>query len=85
MENLLSVNNLRVGFDKEGKILEALKDVSFSIAKGEKVALVGESGSGKTLLALSILRLIEPPGKIIEGEIIYKGKDILKMKEEELR
>lgn len=85
MENLLSVNNLRVGFDKEGKILEALKDVSFSIAKGEKVALVGESGSGKTLLALSILRLIEPPGKIIEGEIIYKDKDILKMKEEELR
>jgi oligopeptide/dipeptide ABC transporter ATP-binding protein len=85
MEKLLSVTNLRVGFEKDGKVLEALRGVNFSVKKGEKLAIVGESGSGKTLLALSILRLIEPPGKIIDGEIIYNGKDILKMKEEDLR
>lgn len=85
METLLSVRNLKVGFEKEGKILEALRGINFSVRKGEKLAIVGESGSGKTLLVLSILRLIESPGKIIDGEIIYNGRDILKIKEEELR
>ncbi|MCX7830698.1 MAG: ABC transporter ATP-binding protein, partial [Acidobacteria bacterium] len=85
METLLSINNLRVGFEKEGRFLEALRGISLSVSKGEKVAIVGESGSGKTVLALSILRLIESPGKILGGEIIFNGKDILKMKDAELR
>lgn len=85
MENLIEIKNLRVGFEKGGKFLEALKGISFSVKKGEKLAIVGESGSGKTLLALSILRLIEPPGKITDGEIIYKEEDLLKLREEEVR
>lgn len=85
MENFLEIKNLRVGFEKGGNLLEVLKGVSFSVQRGEKLSIVGESGSGKTILALSILRLIEPPGKIVEGEIFYKGADLVKLKEVELR
>ena len=85
MDKILEVKNLRVGFEKENKFLEALRGVNFSVKKGEKIAIVGESGSGKTVLALSILNLIEPPGKIVEGEIVFNGRDILKLKEDELR
>lgn len=85
MDNIIELRNLRVGFEKDNKFLEALRGVTFSVKKGEKIAIVGESGSGKTVLALSVLNLIEPPGKIIEGEIFFNGRDILKLKDDELR
>ncbi len=76
---LLDVKNLKVEFTTErGKII-AVDDISFSIAKGQTVAIVGESGCGKTVTALSLLQLISKPGEIVSGQILYNGNDLLKM------
>lgn len=82
---MLSVEELNVEYRSERGIAKAVQDVSLSIEKGETLGLVGESGSGKSTLGLAIMRLIQPPGRITSGRIIFEGKDILKMKEEELR
>jgi len=85
MEELLSVKNLKTYFFTHEGIVKAVDDVSFSIKKGETLSIVGESGSGKSVTALSIMRLIpQPPGKIINGEIIFNGKDLLKLSEKEM-
>lgn len=85
MANILEVKDLEVGFNLAKGVVTALHGVSLSLDKGERVALVGESGSGKTLLSLSILRLIEPPGVIRKGEVIFDGRDLMKLDEEEIR
>jgi oligopeptide/dipeptide ABC transporter ATP-binding protein len=83
---LLEVKNLRTYFFTDEGIVKAVDDVSFGLKKGESLGIVGESGSGKSVTALSIMRLIQdPPGKIIGGEIIFRGEDLLKKKEEEMR
>jgi len=83
---LLAVKNLRTNFYTEEGVVNAVNGVSYDIMPGEILGLVGESGCGKTVSALSILRLIpDPPGKIVEGEIIFDGEDILKMEEDEVR
>lgn len=83
---LLSVQDLRVYFRGDETIARAVDGVSFQVRKGETVCLVGESGCGKTVSALSILGLIpQPPGEIVSGRILFKGQDLLKLKEEELR
>ncbi|MDI6731112.1 MAG: ABC transporter ATP-binding protein [Candidatus Margulisbacteria bacterium] len=64
--------------------VEAVKDVSFKVNKGEIIGILGESGSGKSTVALSILRLISSPGKITCGEIIFNGADLLKLTESEM-
>jgi len=85
-EPLLAVKNLRTNFYTEEGVVNAVNGVSYDIMPGEILGLVGESGCGKTVSALSILRLIpNPPGKIVEGEIIFDGEDILKMDEDEVR
>lgn len=82
MPQLLEVKNLRTYFYTDDGVAKAVDDVSFSLDKGETLGLVGESGCGKSVSALSIMRLIpEPPGKIVGGEILFKGKDILKVPE----
>jgi oligopeptide/dipeptide ABC transporter ATP-binding protein len=85
MAAILEVKNLEVGFNLSKGSVTALHGVSLTLNKGERVALVGESGSGKTLLSLSILRLIEPPGEIKGGEVIFNGRDLMKLSEEEIR
>jgi len=85
MANILEVRDLEVGFNLSKGRVTALHGVSLALAKGERVALVGESGSGKTLLSLSILRLIEPPGEISGGEVIFDGRDLMKLDDEEIR
>ncbi len=85
MVNILEVKDLEVGFNLAKGRVTALHGVSLALNKGERVALVGESGSGKTLLSLSILRLIEPPGEIRGGEVIFEGRDLMKLQEEEIR
>lgn len=85
MANILEVKNLEIGFNLPKSRVTALHGVSLTLDRSERVALVGESGSGKTLLSLSILRLIEPPGEIMGGEIIFNGRDLLKLSEEEIR
>lgn len=78
-ESLIEVRNLRTYFDTEAGVAKAVDGVDFSIFKGEILGLVGESGSGKSVTALSLVRLIpSPPGRIVSGEVIYNGKNLLK-------
>jgi len=86
MADLLQVKNLQTSFfTPEGEV-RAIDGISFEIAEGKTLGLVGESGCGKSVTSLSIMRLIQsPPGKIVGGEIIYRGKDLLKLGKEEMR
>lgn len=77
--NLLSVRNLTIHYDTEEEIVQAVNDVSFDLKPKETLGLVGETGAGKTTTALGIMRLVpDPPGKVISGEILLEGKDLLK-------
>ena len=83
---LLQVRNLVTRFGNGEGALTAVNDVSFDVNAGETVAIVGESGSGKSITALSIMRLVpEPPGRIVAGEVIFDGVDLLKLPEQEMR
>ena len=83
---LLSVSNLTVHFHTEAGVVRALEDISFSIAPGEILGLVGETGCGKSVTASCVMRLIPtPPGRIVSGEILFDGRDILSMSDEEVR
>lgn len=83
---LLEIKDLRVEFKVYGGVLKVLDGVNFHIAAGEKVGLVGETGCGKTTTMKAILRILPmPPARITSGEIYFKGRDLLQMKESELR
>jgi len=82
---LLTVENLSTYFFLDEGQLRAVDDVSFTVDKQETVALVGESGCGKTIVALSLINLVSLPGRIIGGRVLFQGKDVLKVGEEELR
>jgi len=83
---LLEVRDLTTKFYTVDGVVNALNGISYSVRKGECLAIVGESGSGKTVGVLSILRLIQsPPGKIVAGSISFKGTDLLKLDDAELR
>jgi oligopeptide/dipeptide ABC transporter ATP-binding protein len=86
MADLLQVRNLQTSFfTPEGEV-RAIDGVSFEIGEGKTLGLVGESGCGKSVTSLSIMRLIpSPPGKIVGGEILYRGRDLLKLNNEEMR
>jgi peptide/nickel transport system ATP-binding protein len=84
-ENLiLEVKNLKTFFFLKEGILKAVDDVSFSLLKNNVFSLVGESGSGKTILSLSLIKLLPERAKIIDGEVLYNGKNLIKMKEREM-
>ena len=82
---ILEVRDLKVYYFLHRGVVKAVDGVSFSIDEGEILGIAGESGSGKSTLAHSILRLIKPPGQIISGEIIFQGRDLTKLSEEEMR
>ena len=82
---LLAVEHLTTGFDVNGRFLPAVIDVGLSIAAGETLCLVGESGSGKSLTAFSIMRLVQPPGRIASGRLLYKGRDLCTLTEQEMQ
>ena len=73
---LLSVEHLTTGFDIGGRFVPAVIDLSFTLSAGETLCLVGESGSGKSVTALSIMRLVQPPGRIAAGRIQFGGRDL---------
>ena len=84
--SLLSVRNLQTYFESEDGTVKAVDGVSFDLERGKTLGIVGESGSGKSVTNLSILRLIPtPPGRIVSGEILFDGKDLLKLTDEEIR
>jgi oligopeptide/dipeptide ABC transporter ATP-binding protein len=76
---LLEIKNLSTCFFTRKGVIRAADGVSWKVNKGETLGIVGESGCGKSITALSIIRLISPPGKIVSGEVLFKGKDILKI------
>ena len=82
---LLDVKNLRTEFKTKKGIVHAVDDVSFHVDKGEILALVGESGSGKSVTSLSVMGLLQDPGKIAGGEILYNGEDLRNKSKEELQ
>ncbi|MEK6407119.1 MAG: ABC transporter ATP-binding protein [Acidobacteriota bacterium] len=84
-DNILEVNNLSTHFLTRAGTIKAADDLSFAIKPGSTLALVGESGSGKSVTSLSIMRLVPPPGKIMAGEIIFNGRDLMKLDNEQMR
>ncbi|MGE0447360.1 MAG: ABC transporter ATP-binding protein [Vicinamibacterales bacterium] len=82
---LLDVQHLTVTFAGERSTVTAVDDVSFQIAPGETLGLVGESGSGKSVTAFAILRLLQPPGRVTGGQVLFEGRDLLALPEPEMR
>jgi oligopeptide transport system ATP-binding protein len=84
--SLLEIRDLRTYFDTEDGTVKAVDGVTFDLKRGETLGIVGESGSGKSVTNLSIIRLIpDPPGKIVSGEVIFNGQDLLLLSAEEVR
>ena len=83
-QSLLEVRNLKTYYYTEDGVVKAVDGVDFTINRGEVLGLVGESGCGKSVTSLSIMRLISPPGKIMEGEIIFEGKNLIQLPEAEM-
>jgi oligopeptide/dipeptide ABC transporter ATP-binding protein len=84
-EPLLEVRDLRTHFETDEGVARAVDGVSFSVQPGRTLGIVGESGCGKSVTALSILRLISPPGRIVGGRVLYKGQDLLGLGERAMR
>ncbi len=85
-EPVLEIDNLHTHFFTRDGVVRAVDGVSYKLAKGETLGVVGESGCGKSITALSILRLIpSPPGRIVEGEIRFEGRNLLDYSEREMR
>ncbi len=83
-EILLEVRDLRTYFFTEDGVVKAVDGVSFHVRRGEILGLVGESGCGKSVTSLSIMRLITPPGRILGGQVLFDGIDLLKLPEPEM-
>ena len=82
---LLSVENLKTYFYTEEGVVKAVDGVSFNIYEDEVLGLVGETGCGKSVTALSIVRLVRSPGKILEGSVLFKNANLLELSEEDMR
>jgi len=86
MPPLLQVKDMKTYFYTEEGVVKAVDGVTYDVQEGETLALVGESGCGKSVSALTILRLIPvPPGRIVSGEVLFEGEDLMKLSEDELR
>ena len=81
---LLEVRNLQTHFFTEDGVVRAVDGVDITVYPGEVLGIVGESGCGKSVTSLSIMRLIGQPGKVVGGEILFDGKDLLKLPESEM-
>ena len=84
-ELLLKVEGLTTVFDVAPRPVVAANDVSFEIRKGETLGLVGESGSGKSVTAFSIIGLLQPPGRVTGGRVLFQGRDLAQLPEPEMR
>ena len=85
-DNLLQISDLTIHYALDSSLVRAVNGISLSIRKGETLGLVGETGAGKTTTALGIMNLVpDPPGKIVSGEIVFEGEDLLKKSVREMR
>ena len=85
-DKLLEVKNLKTYFYTDDGVVKSVDDVSFEVKRGKTLGVVGESGCGKSITSLSIMQLVEiPPGKIVDGQIMYEGEDLLKKSKDEMR
>lgn len=85
-EMLLSVRDLTVEYTSEDEVVHAVNHVSFDLARGSTIGLVGETGAGKTSIARAILRILpEPPARVPSGEIVFEGRNLLTLREEEMQ
>ncbi|HJQ69731.1 MAG TPA: ABC transporter ATP-binding protein, partial [Blastocatellia bacterium] len=85
MDHILEIKNLSTHFFTRAGTVKAVDAVSFAIERGSTLALVGESGSGKSVTSLSIMRLVQPPGRSVTGEIVFNGRDLMKLEDNEMR
>lgn len=85
MSTLLEVNDLKTYFYTTNGVVPSVDGVSFSLESGQTTALVGESGCGKSVTSFSIMQLVNSPGKIVGGEILFKGKDLTQLNDREMR
>jgi oligopeptide/dipeptide ABC transporter ATP-binding protein len=84
-EPLLEVKDLKVSFRTEDGLVHAVDGVSFTVEQGQVLGIVGESGSGKSVTMMSVLRLITDPNMRVEGQVLYKGRDLMKLGKDEMR
>ena len=85
-EPILTIRDLTVEFDTEDGVVRAVSNLSYDLQPGEVLGVVGESGSGKSVSMLSVLGLIRvPPGRLVSGEAIFRGEDLLKLPHDRLR
>ncbi len=85
MTGTLEVRGLSTHFTSRAGVVRAVDDVSFAVQRGEVMGLVGESGSGKSVTGFSIIGLVDPPGRVVAGQILFQGRDIARLPEPELR
>ena len=81
----LEVRNLRTHFFTRAGVVKAVDDVSFTVHRGKVLGLVGESGSGKSVTGFSIIGLVDPPGRVVDGQILFQGRDLTRLPEEAMR
>ena len=81
----LEVRDLRTHFFTRAGVVRAVDGVSFTVPRGKVLGLVGESGTGKTVTGFSVIGLVDPPGRIVGGSILFQGRDLAKLSEEEMR
>ncbi|MDD5010342.1 MAG: ABC transporter ATP-binding protein [Syntrophorhabdaceae bacterium] len=81
---LLDVTDLNTSFFTDKDVINAVDGVSFSVSRGEIFGLIGESGCGKTMTAMSVMRLVQPPGRIVKGKVVFEGRDLLGLSEREM-
>ena len=84
-ETVLTVEGLRTHFFTKAGVVKAVDDVSFTVDRGEVLGLVGESGSGKSMTGYSIMGLVDPPGRLVDGRILLDGRDLASLSAEEMR
>src|SRR3954454_23326501 len=82
---LLEVRDLKVSFNTEDGIVRAVDGVSFTLGQGEVLGIVGESGSGKSVTMMTVMRLINDPNAMFEGEVLYKGRDLMTLSQRDMR
>jgi oligopeptide transport system ATP-binding protein len=84
-EHLLEVRGLRTQFPTKDGLVKAVDGVDLHVDPGETLGIVGESGSGKSMTVLSLMRLLPRPGRVVDGEVLYKGRDLVKASEQEMQ